>query len=100
MRSRLFGEHLKTRFAVLGGIVIVVLGVLLVRLWSMQIISGQSYALQSENNRVREVTIPAARGRIFDRKGRPLVTNRPTLAVTVAPSSARDNAMLARLATV
>lgn len=95
-----FGQTLKSRFAVLGLIILLVLGTLLVRLWSMQILSGASYAAQSENNRVREVTIVAPRGRIFDRKGRPLVVNRPSLAVAVAPGVARDHALIARLATL
>lgn len=92
-----FGHDLKSRFAILGGIVVVILGVLLVRLWTMQIIAGESYAQQSESNRMREVTIPAPRGRILDAKGRVLVTNRPSLAVAVQPSSAKDAEMLARL---
>jgi penicillin-binding protein 2 len=92
-----FGQELKSRFAVLGGIVVLVLAVLLVRLWSMQIISGESYAELSKNNRVREVTIRAPRGRILDAKGRVLVTNRPALAVAVAPAAARDEATIARL---
>lgn len=96
----MFGEDLKSRFAVFGVIIVLVLGALLVRLWSMQIIAGTSFAAQSENNRIRVVTIPAPRGSIFDAKGRKLVVNRPTLAVTVAPASARDSAMLARLATL
>jgi penicillin-binding protein 2 len=87
-----FGQDLKSRFAVLGGIVVLVLAVLFVRLWSMQIIAGQSFALQSQNNRVRSVSIPAPRGRILDAKGRVLATNRPSLAVAVAPSVAQDAA--------
>jgi cell division protein FtsI/penicillin-binding protein 2 len=58
-----FGQNLKSRFAVLGVVIVLVLGTLLVRLWSMQIILGKSYADMSENNRVREVTIAAPRGR-------------------------------------
>jgi penicillin-binding protein 2 len=85
-----FGQNLKSRFAVLGVVIVLVLGTLLVRLWSMQIILGKSYADMSENNRVREVTIAAPRGRIFDRNGKPLVVNRATLAVAVSPTVARD----------
>ncbi len=96
----LAGQDLKSRFAILGGIVLLVLGVLLVRLWSMQIIGGQGYAQAATENRVRTVYLPAPRGRILDAKGRVLVTNRPALAVAVAPSAARDDAMLARLSTL
>jgi penicillin-binding protein 2 len=82
-----FQQQLKSRFAVLGVIVLLVLGSLLVRLWSMQVLSGESYALQAQNNRIREISLDAPRGRILDRKGRPLVTNRATLAVSVDPAN-------------
>lgn len=95
-----FRQTLKPRYAVLGGIVIAVLGVLLLRLWTMQVLSGHAYAKQAEQNRVREVTVIAPRGRILDRKGRELVTNRATLAVLVAPSSGDDTAMLTRLSSL
>jgi penicillin-binding protein 2 len=63
----------------------------------MQVVSGAAYASQAEENRMREVTTVAPRGRILDRKGRELVTNRATLAV-VAPASTATNArLLARL---
>lgn len=92
-----YRQRLKPRFAILGGLVVAVLAVLLFRLWSMQVLSGRAYAEQSESNRVREVTTEAPRGRILDRKGRPLVTNRPTLAVLVSRNAAADDKMLVRL---
>lgn len=90
----------KSRFAVLGGLVVGVLAILLFRLWSMQVLSGAAYAEQSESNRVREVTTEAPRGRILDRNGRPLVTNRPTLAVLVSRNAAADEEMLVRLSSL
>jgi penicillin-binding protein 2 len=98
-----FRQQLKGRFAVLGLVVLVLLGALLARLWSMQILSGASFAAQAEENRIRQVSIPASRGRILDAKGRPLVTNRPVMAVTVAPSllSREDSsAIMSRLSTI
>ena len=79
---------------------LLVLGLLLVRLWTMQVLQGSAFATQSEQNRVREVTTPAPRGRILDRNGVPLVTNRATMAVVVAPSAVRDEALLNRLSVV
>lgn len=92
-----FRERLKGRFAVLGMLVLLVLGGLLVKLWSMQVLSGEAYAARAEENRVRDVSIDAARGRILDAKGRPLVTNRPVMAVLGAPTIAEDPRLLARL---
>jgi penicillin-binding protein 2 len=98
-----FRHQLKGRFAVLSLIVLVLLGGLLTRLWSMQVLSGASFAAQAEENRIRQVSIPASRGRILDVKGRPLVTNRPVMAITVAPSLlAREDsaARITRLSTI
>lgn len=81
-----YRQELKSRFATLGIIIIVVLLALLVRLWTMQILNGAVYAAQAENNRVREISIDAPRGEIYDRNGVALVTNRSALAVCVDPS--------------
>jgi penicillin-binding protein 2 len=77
--------------------------VLLARLWSMQVLSGATYAAQAEDNRIRQVSTDAPRGRILDAKGRPLVTNRPVMAVTLAPTvlTRTDSAeRIARLSTI
>jgi len=92
-----YREMLKPRYAVLAGLVLLVLGLLLARLWTMQVLQGSAYASQAEENRVREITTVAPRGRILDRNGKPLVTNRPTLAVLVDPAAGEDGALLQRL---
>ena len=88
-------EH-RSRFGVLGIVIIVVLSALLVRLWTMQVLNGESFAAQAENNRVREISLEAPRGRILDRNGEPLVTNRSALAVSVDPSHDDVRALLVR----
>jgi len=92
-----FREQLKSRYAALAIILLSVLGILLFRAWSMQVLSADRFAAAAENNRVREIAIDAPRGRILDRNGVPLVTNRATLGVTVAPSAKDDEDMLYRL---
>lgn len=85
----------RSRLGVLGVIIAVVISALAVRLWTMQVLNGESYAAQAENNRVREISLEAPRGRILDRNGVPLVTNRATLAVCVDPSHEDVRALLA-----
>ncbi len=82
-----FQQQLKSRFAALGLIVILVLASLLLRLWSMQVLSGEKYAAAAKNNRIREISLDAPRGRILDRNGKELVTNRATLAVSIDPAN-------------
>lgn len=92
-----FREQLKGRFAVLGLIVLIVLGSLAARLWSMQVLSGSEYAAAAADNATREVSLPAPRGRILDAKGRPLVTNRAVMTVTAQSSIAASPTLVARL---
>lgn len=90
-------QTLASRFTVMTAVVVVLLAVLAVRLWTIQVISGKAYARQATQNRVREVTTVAPRGRILDRRGRELVTNRMTLAVVAPARAAEDDELLARL---
>lgn len=81
-----YRQELRGRFATLGVLIVVVLAALLVRLWTMQVLNGTSYAAQAEDNRVEQISIEAPRGTIYDRNGVALVTNRSALAVTVDPT--------------
>lgn len=78
------------RLSVLGIIVAVLIGILVVRLWQVQVLQGGHYLRLSEENRIRDYIITAPRGIIYDRKGRPLVTNRPSFTVAVLPLELRD----------
>jgi penicillin-binding protein 2 len=95
-----FREQLKGRFATLGIVVLVVLGGLATQLWSMQVIHGTDYAAAAVNNTVREISLPAPRGRILDAKGRPLVTNRAVMDVTAQSSISQDTTLVAQLSSV
>lgn len=95
-----FRQDLKGRFAALALVILAVLGALLIRLWTMQVLNASDYVALADNNREREITLSAPRGRILDRNGVELVTNRPTLAVCVSPSYKDDEDLLLRLSTV
>ena len=82
----------RDRIAGLGIISGTVLGTLLVRIWSMQLLSNDEYTTQAEENRTRTLTYAAPRGRILDRNGVELVSNRPCLTVT-AESDVLDDAV-------
>ena len=84
-----FQQQLKGRYAVLGLVVLCVLGLLLIKLWTMQVLNGSAFAAQAVNNRVRLVTTTAPRGRILDAKGKLLVSNKATMAVFVDPAFSR-----------
>jgi penicillin-binding protein 2 len=74
------------RVAILGAFALVVFGVLFLRLWSLQILSGSHYLSEALNNKARTVRIEAPRGSILDRNGNVLVTNAAGTAVDLWPA--------------
>ena len=73
------------RIAILGGIAMALLGVLLMRLWFLQVISSEAYAARAEGNRLRTVVDEGPRGNILDRDGRVLVGTRRAFNLVVRP---------------
>src|SRR5688500_18152338 len=91
------------RVAVLGGLALALFAVIFFRLWYLQVLSGDQYLADANDNRTREVRVGAPRGEIVDRDGNVLVGNRTNLALQVdageLPSGEKERrAGLARLA--
>ena len=55
-----------------------------------QVLSGDQYLAQAQNNQVREITVQAPRGEILDRNGKVLVDNRTALALQVNADRAAE----------
>jgi len=91
-------ENLQRRMAFLGLVIIACFGLLLTRLWFMQIVSGNDYRKKAEGNSIREISLEAPRGRILDSNGQILVKNRSALTISVVPAELRnDKAVIGRL---
>ena len=74
--------------------IIVVLGVLVYRYYSLQIVQHDDFMTQSDRNRIRVEVIPPTRGQIVDRKGRLLAANEPTFVIGVVRERSEDPAAL------
>ncbi|MCI5218150.1 MAG: penicillin-binding protein 2 [Candidatus Electrothrix sp. LOE2] len=75
--------------------------VLITRLWYLQIQQGEEYTKLAQNNRVRYLEIAAPRGNILDRKGREIVTNRPSFNVVwVRERNRVDDALIKKTAAI
>ncbi|MEW6325197.1 MAG: penicillin-binding protein 2 [Nitrospirota bacterium] len=70
---------LSERLFWMTALICVIAALLLGRLWGLQVFYGDHYLQLSEQNRLRHVPIQAPRGRIYDRDGRLIVTNTPSL---------------------
>ena len=94
------------RLGIFGVLAIVIFCALFFRLWALQVISGDHYLSDAQNNQIRSFRLQAQRGPIVDRDGDVLVTNMPGTLVQVWPAAledvsyARRDAMLVRLSRV
>lgn len=64
---------------------------LVVKLYSLQITSGDYYSKEVSGTAIRNVTVSAPRGIIYDRYGREIATNTSSYAVNIDPSIGVDN---------
>ncbi|MDR7481787.1 MAG: penicillin-binding protein 2 [Armatimonadota bacterium] len=79
----------------LGAALLALLVLIEGRLWVMQALQGPMYLRLSEQNRLRDYVVPAPRGVLYDRKGRPLVTNRAAFTISVLPMEVKEPGRLA-----
>ena len=69
---------------------ILLLGLVIARLVQLQIYDHETFAEQSQGNRVRIQAVPPIRGLIFDRKGRVLAENLPAYQLELIPEQVDD----------
>ncbi len=78
------------RIAILGAIAIALFAALFLRLWALQVICGERYLLEAQNNQVRSARVEASRGTIVDRNGNLLVSNQAATSVQLWPATIRE----------
>ncbi len=84
--TRLFTHRTITALA----FTVVLMLMLMTRLVNLQVIEHDSYAVQSENNRVHIAALPPTRGLIFDRNGVLLAQNLPSYSLQIVPEQVDD----------
>jgi penicillin-binding protein 2 len=70
---------------------LLILGLFIVRLFTLQIIQGPSWAAQASENRTREINLPAQRGVIYDRNGVVLARNIASYNVVITAADLPDD---------
>jgi penicillin-binding protein 2 len=90
------------RSLLVAGGMTAIFGVLAGRLYQLQVVDGERYLTQAEENRISEKLLAPPRGRILDRFGVALASNRRNYRVLIIPEQAEDGveATLAALAKV
>jgi penicillin-binding protein 2 len=93
----------RRRVVAMSGIAMAALLVIVCQLWYLQVLEGGRFQEASDKNRIRIRPIAAPRGILFDRRGRPLVDNRPAFTLSLIPRElerdpVKRDATLGRLA--
>ncbi|HET8776930.1 MAG TPA: hypothetical protein VFN76_04640, partial [Candidatus Limnocylindria bacterium] len=76
--GRLDLRRSRARFVAFGVAALFLLVALGGRLFQLQVVNGDEYTRRATADRTVEVALPAARGLIFDREGRPVAVNVPS----------------------
>ena len=79
-------RSLRPRFVVVMVILTVAFVIVVSRLYTLQVVRGEELADKGEHNFVQPVVVPHDRGIIYDRYGRIIVDNRPSLDLEVTPA--------------
>ncbi len=75
--------NLKLRIYSLLFVFIFMFIIINLRLFSLQIVNKEAYQLQSDKNRMRFISIEAARGEILDRNGKKLAINKTDFVISL-----------------
>ena len=76
----------KWRFIAIYVLLGIILIIYVVRLFSLQVINGDDYLAQAEENRLSNVSVATSRGNIYDRNGIVLAQNVPSYDVVITPA--------------
>jgi penicillin-binding protein 2 len=81
------------RAFMIGGGQAVLLAALAGRLYDLQVVEADRYLTLAEDNRINLRLLTPTRGRILDRRGRPLALNRQEFRVVIISEQTRDAAL-------
>ena len=87
----------QSRIMIAGLLVLLLAGVLMARLFYLQVLNYQLYQTKADDNRVMLVTEPPPRGLIYDRNGVVLADNRPIHSLTVTPERIKSMPQLRKI---
>ncbi|MCJ7855896.1 hypothetical protein MUJ63_06205 [Lachnospiraceae bacterium NSJ-143] len=74
-------ELMKNRIFIMLGGIFILFAAISVRLFSLQIVNGEVYQQELKTSIMQDITIPASRGMIYDRYGRPLAVNEAAFSI-------------------
>ncbi|MCJ8015324.1 PASTA domain-containing protein [Paenibacillus sp. KQZ6P-2] len=86
-------KRIKLRTLLIGGFITLLFIVLLIRVFTLQVVKGQDWHERAVAQWTRKVPIPATRGMITDRNGDVLASDVPAYTVIVNPAVIHENGL-------
>jgi penicillin-binding protein 2 len=71
-------------------VIAAILVILSVGLWRLEVVGADNFRAMAEANRIRKIPVLAPRGRLFDREGRLLVDNYPSVSCFILREQVKD----------
>lgn len=78
------------RALMLGGLKAALFAALGARMYYLQVVEGDQYRMLADENRINLALLAPPRGRILDRRGVPVATNRQNFRVLIVPEQTRS----------
>ena len=78
------------RALMLGGMKAALFAALGARMYYLQVVEGDQYKMQADENRINLALLAPPRGRILDRRGVPVATNRQNFRVLIVPEQTKS----------
>jgi len=78
------------RAVVAGVILFALMGLLILRLYELQVVQYDHFKTLSQDNRVKVQPLPPTRGLIYDRNGKLIAFNRPAYSLEITPELVPD----------
>lgn len=101
LKDYLVGQTLLRRIVLIHFGLVLLLLTFLLDFWYLQGVHGNRYALLADNNRLRRIPMPPARGVVYDRNGTVIAGTRPSLNLVLLREGGYDlDAQMRRLAPI
>ena len=93
MSKKINKENINLRFNILSLLIYLIGIVLIVQLFNLQILNGEEYREYSNTRLSRESTLEATRGKILDRNGNILATNKTGFSIELYKTKIDENTL-------
>jgi len=88
--SKNFSQSVNIRIILLVILIVLIFSLIFLRLYHLQILRNDFFLQKADDQHMRKLTVPAKRGEIFDRNGKPIAVNLEVDSISCDPMFVKD----------